>query len=314
MIESVIEFRDTTAGHIMTLRQDVAALPIGATLEQVKNCIEHSRHSRIPIYEKSLDHIVGILHARDLIRLLGQASPQFSIGQIMRPAIYAPETKPLSDLLGDFRHQKVQIAVVLDEYGSTSGVVTIEDVLEELVGEISDEHETDEPAMWKKIDDKAIDADARIRIEDVNRLVGSNLPEGAGYETLGGFLTTSLAHPRKRRGLRIRQSSLHHPGCRTPAHQSRKNRNPSPASSRTRIGLNSPLAITHTSCRFRSGIQSPKAPPVGPRQPRNSRGFVKERSRARGTFRRGWKEFAPAPDAVFSRPDRRRTRRGHIAP
>jgi magnesium and cobalt exporter, CNNM family len=193
MIESVIEFRDTTAGHIMTPRQDIAALPITATLEQVKNCIEESRHSRIPIYEQNLDHVAGILHARDLIRLLGQADPPFSIGPIMRPAIYVPETKPLSDLLSDFRRQRVQMAIVLDEYGSTSGIVTIEDVLEELVGEISDEHEHEEPAMLKKLDEKTAEADARVRIEDVNRVIGLDLPEGAGYETLGGFLSTSLA-------------------------------------------------------------------------------------------------------------------------
>ncbi len=193
IIESVIEFRDTTAGHIMTPRQDIAALPIHATLEQVKNCVEQSRHSRIPVYEQNLDHIAGILHARDLIKLLGQADPPFSIGPIMRPAIYVPETKPLSDLLNEFRHQKVQVAVVLDEYGGTAGIVTLEDVLEELVGEIADEHENEEPAMLKKIDEKTIDADARIRIEDLNRLPGLNLPEDAGYDTLGGFLSTSLA-------------------------------------------------------------------------------------------------------------------------
>jgi CBS domain containing-hemolysin-like protein len=193
MIESVIEFRDATAGHIMTPRQDVVAIPADANLEQVKNAIEESRHSRIPVYEQGLDHVVGILHARDLIKLLGQADPQFSVRQIMRPAIYVPETKSLSHLLSDFRHQKVHFAVVLDEYGSTSGIVTIEDVLEELVGEMSDEHEADAPAMLKKIDDKTVDADARIRIEDLNRLAGLNLPEDAGYETLAGFLTTNLA-------------------------------------------------------------------------------------------------------------------------
>ena len=193
MIESVIESRGTTAGHIMTTRQDISALANDTTLEQVKDCFEKSRHSRIPIYEKNLDHVVGILFARDLIKLLGQPNPEFNVSQMMRPATYVPETKSLSDLLRDFRHEKVQIAVVLDEYGSTAGVVTIEDVLEELVGEISDEHESDEPSMLKKLDDKTADADARIRIEDVNRLVGLNLAEDAGYETLGGFLSTTLA-------------------------------------------------------------------------------------------------------------------------
>jgi putative hemolysin len=193
MIESVIEFRDTTAEHIMTSRPNVIALSADATLDQVKRAIEESRHSRIPVYEQSLDHIVGILHARDLINLLGVAIPEFSIRKIIRPTIYVPETKPLSDLLTDFRHQKVHFAIVLNEYGTTSGIVTLEDVLEELVGEMSDEHDTDEPAMLKKIDEKTVDADARIRIEDLNRLAGLNLPEDAGYETLAGFLTTSLA-------------------------------------------------------------------------------------------------------------------------
>ncbi len=193
MIESVIEFRNTTAGHIMTTRPDVIALPTDASLDQVKHAIEESRHSRIPVFEKNLDHVVGILHARDLIKLLGNPNPQFQIRQIVRPAIYVPETKALGDLLSDFRHQKVHFAVVLDEYGSTSGIVTLEDVLEELVGEMADEHDADEPAMLKKIDDKTVDADARIRIEDLNRQAGLNLPEDAGYETLAGFLTTSLA-------------------------------------------------------------------------------------------------------------------------
>jgi magnesium and cobalt transporter len=107
--------------------------------------------------------------------------------------MYVPETKPLRDLLSDFRQQKVHIAVVLDEYGSTSGIVTIEDVLEELVGEIADEHEPSEPALFKRLDDKSAEADAKMRIEDLNRILGLELPEDAGYETLGGFLTTSLA-------------------------------------------------------------------------------------------------------------------------
>jgi putative hemolysin len=193
MIESVIESRGTTAGHIMTPRQDISALPIDATLEQVRTCFENSRHSRIPIYEKNLDHVIGVLSARDLIKLLGQPNPQFSIADIMRPASYVPEIKPLRDLLTDFRHQKAQLAVVLDEYGSTAGVVTIEDVMEELVGEMSDEHENDEPSMLKKLDEKTMDADAHIRIKDLNRAVPLNLPEDAGYETLAGFLSTTLA-------------------------------------------------------------------------------------------------------------------------
>lgn len=193
IIESVIEFRDASAAHIMTTRPEVVALPVTAGLDHIKQAVEQSGHSRIPIYEGTLDHVVGILHARDLMKLLGAAAPAFNVRDMMRPPMYVPETKPLSDLLSDFRHQKMHIAVVLDEYGSTSGIVTIEDVLEELVGEISDEHEPSEPAMFKRVDDKSAEVDARIRIEDVNRIIGLELPEDAGYETLGGFLTTSLS-------------------------------------------------------------------------------------------------------------------------
>jgi CBS domain containing-hemolysin-like protein len=110
----------------------------------------------------------------------------------MRPAFFVPETKPLSDLLHDFRLQKIHIAIVLDEYGGTAGLVTIEDVLEELVGDISDEHEPVEPAMFNRIDDHNMEADARIYIDELNRLAGLNLPEDAGYDTLGGFVSTTL--------------------------------------------------------------------------------------------------------------------------
>jgi putative hemolysin len=193
MIESVIEFRDTTAGQIMTIRQEVNALSIDSSLDQVKQAIDESGHSRIPIFEGTLDHIVGILYARDLIKYIGVQDGKFDLRSTMRPPIYVPETKSLRDLLKDLRLQKVHIAVVLDEYGSTAGLITIEDILEELVGEIADEHEPSEPPMFKRIDDRAAEADARIHIDELNRLMGTSLPQDGGYETLGGFLTTSMA-------------------------------------------------------------------------------------------------------------------------
>jgi len=193
MIESVIEFRDTTAGQIMTGRTELVALSIAATLLECKCHVEESGHSRIPVYDASLDHIVGILYARDLIHHLEPADEKFELAKVMRPPFFVPESKPLRDLLSDFRLQKVHMAIVLDEYGGTAGLVTIEDILEELVGEIADEHETAEPAMLKRIDDRNAEADARIRIEELNRMMGLNLPEDAGYETLGGFISTMLA-------------------------------------------------------------------------------------------------------------------------
>jgi magnesium and cobalt transporter len=168
------------------------ALEISATLPEIKQTIETSGHSRIPVYDGTLDHIVGVLYARDLLKHLGESAEQFDIRSAMRAAIFVPETKPLRDLLRDFKLQKVHIAIVLDEYGGTAGLVTIEDILEELVGEISDEHEPAEPAMLRRVDRGTFEADARLYIDELNRQCGLSLPEDAGYDTLGGFLSTAM--------------------------------------------------------------------------------------------------------------------------
>jgi putative hemolysin len=193
MIESVIEFASTTVSQNMTTRPDMAAVSADAGLDDVKCQIDASGHSRIPVYEGTLDHVVGILHARDLIKYVGAPATPVNLRDVMRPAFFVPETKLLRHLLSDFRAQKVHIAVVLDEYGSTAGLITIEDILEELVGEISDEHEPLEPALFKKIDDRNAEADAKISIEQLNRLLPISIPEGSGFETLGGFLISSLS-------------------------------------------------------------------------------------------------------------------------
>lgn len=193
MIESVIGFHDTTAGQIMTARPEIVALELGMPLLDLKRKIEESGHSRLPVFEGTLDHIVGVLYARDLLKYLGLPPEIFNMRAALRPAFYVPETKPLGDLLNDFRLQKVHIAIVSDEYGGTAGLVTIEDVLEELVGEISDEHEPLEPALFKKLDETTMEADARIYLDELNRLAGLDLPEDAGFDTLGGFVSTTLS-------------------------------------------------------------------------------------------------------------------------
>ena len=192
MIESVIAFHDTQVGQIMTPRPEIFALEVGATLETVKAKIAESGHSRIPVYQAKIDQIVGILHARDLLKLLGEPPEKFQMREHLRPAFFVPETKPLRDLLHDFRLQKVHIAIVSDEYGGTAGLVTIEDIFEELVGDVSDEHEPAEPAMIHRIDENSAEADARTYIDELNRVLGLNLPEDAGYDTLGGFVTTTV--------------------------------------------------------------------------------------------------------------------------
>jgi len=192
MIERVIAFHDTQVGQIMTPRPEIFALEVGATLETVKAKIAESGHSRIPVYQGKIDQIVGILYARDLLKLLGEPPEKFNMRDHLRPAFFVPETKPLRDLLHDFRLQKVHIAIVSDEYGGTAGLATIEDIFEELVGDVSDEHEPEEPAMIQRIDDLTAEADARTYIDELNRVLGLNLPEDAGYDTLGGFVTTTV--------------------------------------------------------------------------------------------------------------------------
>jgi CBS domain containing-hemolysin-like protein len=192
MIESVIELHDSTVRQIMTARTDIVALELKANLQQVRQTIEEHGHSRIPIHEGSLDQIVGVLYARDLLKYLGQSIEKFEIRSVMRPAMFVPETTPLGHLLRDFRHRKIHMAIVLDEYGGTTGLVTLEDILKELVGPISDEHEPIEPAVFRRVDEHTAEADARIDIEELNRLTGLDLPEDAGYATLGGFVLATL--------------------------------------------------------------------------------------------------------------------------
>ena len=192
MIQSVIAFHNTQVGQIMTARPEIYALDVKCTLEAIKAKIAESGHSRIPVYEGSLDHIVGILYARDLIRHLGEPPESFNIRAMMRSPFYVPETKPLVDLLKDFRRNKVHIAIVSDEYGGTAGLITIEDIFEELVGDISDEHEPVEPDMLVRLDDQTSEADARIYIDELNDQLGLSLPTDAGYDTLGGFVSNTL--------------------------------------------------------------------------------------------------------------------------
>ncbi len=192
MIESVITFRATAVVQVMTSRPDILGEPVDAGLEKFRGLMEESGHSRIPLYEGTLDHIVGILYARDLLKYIGEPIDKFDVRQVMRAPFFVPETKLLRDLLADFRLQKVHIAIVLDEYGGTAGLVTIEDVLEELVGEISDEHEPIEDAVFKRIDDNTADVDARIHVDELNRLLGTHLPDDAGFDTVGGFISTHL--------------------------------------------------------------------------------------------------------------------------
>ncbi len=190
MIESVIELRDTQVDQIMTPRTDISAVPKDVSFGQLKDLIREKGHSRIPVFEETVDNIVGIIYAKDLLQVPEPES--FDAAKSMREPIYIPESKQLRDLLHEFQEGRGHMAIVLDEYGGTAGLVTIEDILEELVGEIVDEYEAQEAEPLLRIDDSTADVDARMRIDELNDELDIELPESEDYETIGGFVFSSL--------------------------------------------------------------------------------------------------------------------------
>jgi len=189
LLENVVEFTGTDVGEVMTPRTDIDGLEYTDDLATVRGAIVGNGHSRIPVYEGNLDAIVGILYVKDLVRYLGTDASGFTLRPLLRTPIRVPETKRVSELLVDFQRSEVHLAIVIDEYGGTSGLVTIEDVLEEIVGEIRDEHEAeeeDEPEFVR--DGDAIEADGRVRIDELNDEFGLDLPEDDGYDTVAGLV------------------------------------------------------------------------------------------------------------------------------
>ena len=194
MIENVLELDETVAEEIMTPRTDLIAIGANDDLKTILETICDKGHSRIPVYEENIDNIIGLIYAKDLLTEIGKDPATFKLKDKIREAYYVPESKPLRDLLHEFQDQKLHIAIVLDEYGGTAGIVTIEDILEELVGEITDEYETTPSESYKKIDDNTFEVDARMYIDDVNYELGIELPEEEDYDTIGGFVFSHLGY------------------------------------------------------------------------------------------------------------------------
>lgn len=194
MIENVLELSDRTAGEIMTPRTDAEAIEVGADLPTVVRKVSEAGHSRIPVYEGNIDNIIGLVYARDLLSEIGREQSAFSLRDKLREAYFVPETKPVRVLLREFQTQKLHIAIVLDEYGGTAGIVTIEDILEELVGEIVDEYEEMPPEAIKRIDETTVEIDARLYVDDLNEGFDIHLPEDEDYDTVGGFVFSHLGY------------------------------------------------------------------------------------------------------------------------
>jgi putative hemolysin len=194
MIENVLELSESRVDEIMTPRTEMMAVDVNADLPTVLETIRKEGHSRIPVYEESIDNIVGVVYAKDLLDEIGRSPGDFRLRDRMREAYFVPETKPLRALLREFQGQKLHMAVVLDEYGGTAGIITLEDILEELVGEITDEYEDMPPESMRKIDENTIEVDARAYVDDLNDEFGLNLPEDADYDTIGGFVFSRLGY------------------------------------------------------------------------------------------------------------------------
>ncbi len=186
MIQSILEFRETVVREVMVPRTAMIAVRNDAGIEEIIELIALHGHTRMPVYNGSLDDIVGILNVKDLLKFWShQITVKDLIGNLRRP-YYIPETKSVHLLLPEFKHNKYHMAIVIDEYGGTSGLVTLEDLLEEIVGEIHDEHDIDERVIVDLPDGDAL-VDSRIETEVIEEHFNVKLPEGK-YETLAGFI------------------------------------------------------------------------------------------------------------------------------
>lgn len=186
LIESIFEFTDTTAKEVMIPRPDVVALNITTLREKVVKIVLEEGYSRMPVYRDTIDNIIGIVYTKDLLGLL-EYRDVIILEDIIRPALFIPETKRISQLMRELQQKKQHMAVVIDEFGGTEGIVTMEDILEEIVGEIHDEYD-EELRDVESSSDGSFLVNARISVKDFNERFGTAVPEADEYETLSGFL------------------------------------------------------------------------------------------------------------------------------
>ncbi len=189
MISAVMSLSDSKLHEVMVPRIDIAAIDQEASFDDAVTLVLTEGHSRTPLYKESVDHIVGILYAKDLLRIIAAGGPRPRLRDIMRPALFVPESQAVDDLLNELQRRRVHMAIVLDEYGGTAGLVTIEDLLEEIVGEIQDEFDEEEPMKVILRDGEAI-LDGRADIDEMGELVDPplELEDDEEYDTVGGFV------------------------------------------------------------------------------------------------------------------------------
>jgi len=192
MINSIFEFDDITVKELMIPRIDMVCVDIDDPLEKLRDIVIDRGLSRIPVYNGTIDNIVGIVYAKDLLPLLKEDKSDITIQKIMRPAYYVPESKKIDNLFSELKKEKIHMAIILDEYGGTEGLVTIEDLLEEIVGDIQDEYDEEEKLIKETTNNKII-VDGRVDIDEINYELGISLPE-EDYETISGFVLSMLGY------------------------------------------------------------------------------------------------------------------------
>ncbi len=189
LINNVFEFNDIIASEIMVYRTDIYAIEINEDVYELLDEIDEYKYSRIPVYEETIDNIRGILFLKDILKLVSTRK-EIKIADIMRDVYFVPETKPIDEIFEELRANKMQMAVVIDEYGGTAGLLTMEDILEELVGNIFDEYD-DVEVEYKKLDDNTYLIEGSVNLNDLKKILNIELPEG-DYETLSGYLIDKL--------------------------------------------------------------------------------------------------------------------------
>lgn len=193
LLQKAFQFGDRQVGEVMVPRSDIVGVEKGATVGDLLALFREVSHARFPVYEQDLDQIVGVVSIKDVLRVLAEdVTPmQTPVGSLARPAVFVPETVAVGDLLARLRATRSQMAIVLDEYGGTAGIVTLEELLEELVGQVSDEQvHAEEPVV--RLDDKTAEIEAQLRVDEVNEQLGLQLPEGEDYETVAGLILYRL--------------------------------------------------------------------------------------------------------------------------
>jgi putative hemolysin len=193
MIHGIIEIGDKTVREIMVPRTDIIAVERNATLKDIVRVFKEHRHTRMPVYEGDLDHVIGLLHTKDLLMFYTLASAQkFDIDKILRPIRFTPEQKKVDELLHEMRTEKVHMMIVVDEYGGTAGLVSLEDLLEEIVGEIHDEYDSGDEDKLTVLSERDVRVDAGYPLEELNDRLGLGIEESGDYDSVGGFVHAML--------------------------------------------------------------------------------------------------------------------------